>query len=226
MRCRMPIVALLVLVATVGHGSATFTASQPSPATWNSAMIWQPSLGEAGDALSELVNQIDASCSVDVDPVETANGAGPEGPVYGFAVTWRCPSDPAQQAPATWNSAMLWQPTLSEAGQAMSELVNQIEASCSVDVDTVMATNGAGPEGPVYAFVVTWACPSDAAQTTSGVWNSAMLWRPTLGEAGDAMSELVNQIDAPCAVDADPVTATNGTGPEGPVYAFVITWAC
>ena len=42
---------------------------------------------------------------------------------------------------------------------ALSELVNQIDAACHVDVDNVVASGGQGPEGPVYAFLVTWACP-------------------------------------------------------------------
>jgi hypothetical protein len=53
---------------------------------------------------------------------------------------------------------MIWRPTLEEAGLALAEWVNQIEASCNVDVDTVTAINGSGPEGDVYAFAVTWAC--------------------------------------------------------------------
>ena len=64
----------------------------------------------------------------------------------------------AQEGPATWNSTMIWRPTLEEAGLALAEWVNQIEASCNVDVDTVTAINGSGPEGDVYAFAVTWAC--------------------------------------------------------------------
>jgi hypothetical protein len=72
-------------------------------------------------------------------------------------------STSAQLPPAVWNSAMVWQPTLEDAGFALSDLVNQIDASCIVDVDRVVATNGAGPEGPVYAFAITWACPAGVA---------------------------------------------------------------
>jgi hypothetical protein len=100
MRSRTPFVVVLALVlvlaVTAGYGlgrrenPAQVSAAQPAPATWNSTMIWQPTLEDAGIALAELVNQIDASCSVDVDPVVPANGEGPEGPVYAFAVTWTC----------------------------------------------------------------------------------------------------------------------------------------
>jgi hypothetical protein len=72
-------------------------------------------------------------------------------------------STSAQLPPAVWNSAMVWQPTLEDAGFALSDLVNQIDASCTVDVDTAVASNGAGPEGPVYAFAITWACPAGVA---------------------------------------------------------------
>ena len=77
----------LALVATAsydlrsGQGAALVAAAKPEIATWNSAMVWRPSLLEAGEALTELVNQIDALCSVDVDAVVTTNGRGPEGPV-------------------------------------------------------------------------------------------------------------------------------------------------
>lgn len=64
----------------------------------------------------------------------------------------------AQQGPPTWNSTMLWRPTLEEAGLGLAEIVNQIDASCTVDVDPVVTTNGTGPEGTVYAFAVTWVC--------------------------------------------------------------------
>jgi hypothetical protein len=52
---------------------------------------------------------------------------------------------------------MLWRPTLEEAGEALAEVINQIDASCSVDIDPVVAPERAS-EGPVYAFAVTWTC--------------------------------------------------------------------
>lgn len=163
-RMSLVLVFALALVAMAGFSLGHRESSaQPAPATWNSAMIWQPTLGEAGDALSALVNQIDASCSVDVDTVTASGGAGPEGAVYAFAVTWACPTGATQPPTSTWNSAVIWRATLGEAGDALSELVNQIDASCSVDVDPVVASDGAGPEGPVYAFAITWACPQAAA---------------------------------------------------------------
>ncbi len=155
-------VALLAMAGfQIDRSNAPVEAAQPA-ATWNNSMLWQPSLGESGDALAALVNQIPAGCSVDVDPAATTNGASPEGVVYAFAVTWSCPASVAQDG-STWQSAMIWRPTLPETGDALAELTNQIDASCSVDVDRVVATNGAGPEGPVYAFAVTWACPSAAS---------------------------------------------------------------
>jgi hypothetical protein len=68
--------------------------------------------------------------------------------------------------------------------------------------------------------------PALAAQAGGGTWNSTMIWRPTLEEAGLALAEWVNQIDAACQVDVDNVTAINGSGPEGDVYAFAVTWSC
>ena len=87
---------LLVVVAALGFGlgrrdgSTPAVAAQDAPSTWNSTMLWRPSLEEAGIGLAEIVNQIDASCSVDVDPVLPTDGSGPEGTVYAFAVTWAC----------------------------------------------------------------------------------------------------------------------------------------
>lgn len=158
------VVALgLVAMASYGlgqrQGLEPAGAAQPAAPVWNSTMLWQPSLAEAGDALAGLTNQVDASCSLDVDPAVPTNGTGPEGAVYAFAVTWACPVNESQVGVATWNSAMLWRPTLAESGDALAELTNQIDVSCTVDVDRVVAANGAGPEGPVYAFAVTWACP-------------------------------------------------------------------
>lgn len=154
---RRIVLLVAVLFAIAAIPAASTVAQQDGP-TWQANVFWYPSLEESGIALAELVNQIDASCSVDVDPVVAANGSGPEGAVYAFAVTWRCPAGIAETPENTWQSAMLWQPTLADAGNALAELVNQIDAACSVDVDPVVATNGSGPEGPVYAFVATWAC--------------------------------------------------------------------
>ena len=157
-RMSVMVVCALVLVAVGGFGQLA-AASQAPPAVWNSTAIWQPTLGDAGNALSELVNQIDAACSVDVDNIVVSGGSGPEGSVYAFVVTWACPPGLPEVPVSTWNSAMIWQPTLGASGDALSELVNQIDAACHVDVDNVVASGGQGPEGPVYAFLVTWACP-------------------------------------------------------------------
>src|SRR5688572_14708624 len=87
---------VLVLVASIAYalgrraGSGSVVAAQQAPSTWNSTMLWRPTLEEAGLSLAEIVNQIDASCSVDVDPVVPTDGSGPEGTVYAFAVTWVC----------------------------------------------------------------------------------------------------------------------------------------
>ena len=53
-----------------------------------------------------------------------------------------------------------------------------------------------------------------------------MFWRPSLEKAGIGLAEIVTQIDASCMVDVDPGLPTNGSGPEGTVYAFAVTWAC
>jgi hypothetical protein len=37
---------------------------------------------------------------------------------------------------------------------------------------------------------------------------------------------VLNEIDGSCLVDVDPVTTTSGTGPEGTVYAFIVSWSC
>src|SRR5690606_16204544 len=101
----------------------------------------------------------------------------------GCGLGHHAPVSAAQQPPATWLSTVIWQPTLADAGIALAEFVNQIDATCSVDVDPVMAANGTGPEGSVYAFAVTWACPPGAAQAGVSTWLSTMIWRPTLEEA-------------------------------------------
>ncbi len=161
------VLALLVAAAAFGigqrDGAAPAEAAQTTSAVWNSGMVWAPSLQETGDALAGLVNEINAACVVDVDPTVATNGAAVDGTVYALAVTWSCPPGTAQGSGGTWQSAMLWRPTLPETGDALAELVNQIDASCIVDVDRVVATNGAGPEGPVYAYAITWACPAAAA---------------------------------------------------------------
>lgn len=146
----------------------------------------------------------------------------------GYGLSLRSGSSPAKaaQPSATWNSAMVWEPTLAGSGEALAGVINQIDASCSVDVDSVMTTNGADPQGSVYAFAISWTCPGDPAEMSGAGWNSALLWRPTLAESGDALAEILNEIDASCSVDVDSVVAASGAGPEGPVYAFAITWAC
>jgi hypothetical protein len=151
----LPLVALMFTTASTAQ--ATSAVRQDGP-VWNSAMVWQPTLPDAGLALADLVNQIDATCHVDVDPVVTTAGSGPEGAVYAFAVTWGCPAGAAEVPTSVWNSALIWQPTLADAGDALAAHLNEIDATCAVDVDTIVAANGTGPEGPVYAFLVTWAC--------------------------------------------------------------------
>jgi hypothetical protein len=147
----------LICVLGLGGGMARAAAQDAAP-TWQSAVIWAPSLQETGAALSEHVNQIDAACTVHVDVVQTTNGAAPEGSVYAFLVTWACPASNPSPTGATWQSAVVWQPTLPEAGTALSEHLNQTDAACRVEVESIQSTNGAGPEGPVYAFIVVWAC--------------------------------------------------------------------
>jgi hypothetical protein len=89
------VVALLVAGAAgygLGHrqGSTTVDAAQDAPPVWFSTVVWRPTLADAAIALAEFVNEIDSSCAVDVDPVMTTSGEGPEGTVYAFAVTWVC----------------------------------------------------------------------------------------------------------------------------------------
>lgn len=149
--------AALLLVCGLMTGSLASSAQEPA-ATWQSTLIWQPTLVDAGNALAAHVNQIDAACNVDVDPVFATNGAGPEGAVYAFQVSWSCPATNANPAGLTWQAAMIWDPTLEGAAAALTSHLNQTEATCRVDVDNVQSANGAGPEGVVYAFLVTWAC--------------------------------------------------------------------
>lgn len=103
---------------------------------------------------------------------------------------------------------------LSRGGERPPGLTNQVNASCSLDVDPAVPTNGATPEGAVYAFAVTWVCPVNVSQVGVATWNSAMLWRPTLAESGDALAELTNQIDVSCTVDVNRVVAASGAGSE------------
>jgi hypothetical protein len=192
---------------------------------WFSNVLWYPSLEEAGIGLAEIVNQIDAACNVDVDPVTSTNGAGSDGPVYGFAVSWNCLPGSAPFGVDSWYSTMLWRPTIADTGIALAEILNQIDGSCTVDIDPVLASNGSGPEGPVYALAVTWACRQGAPQAT-GAWLSNIVWEPTFGDAGIALAGLVNQIEAGCAVDVDQVVATNGAAADGPIVAFAVSWSC
>jgi plastocyanin len=229
---RMPLVIVVALaivtmsVFTTSQGLAPVQAvqAQQTEQPWFSTTLWRPTLVETGEALAEIVNQIDATCLVSVDPAVATNGAASEGSVYAFTITWTCPFGAPEQPEVTWLSSMVWRPTLEEAGIAIAEVVNQIDASCTVDVVPAAAASGAAPEGPVYAFAITWACPAAAAGT--GTWGSVMLWRPTLEEAGIALAETVNQIGGSCPLDVDPIETANGPGPEGPVYAFVVTWGC
>ena len=201
-------------------------ALQQGAPSWQSAMLWYPTLADAGIALADHVNQIDARCSASVQSIGATNGDGPEGAVYGFNVTWACPDDPAESPERVWQSAVLWYPTLAEAGSALADHVNQVDARCVVDVQSIVATKGDGPEGAVYAFAVTWACADGAAEMPEMAWQSAVLWYPTLADAGAAVAELTNQIEAECRVNVDSIQSTNGRGPEGPVYAFAVIWAC
>jgi hypothetical protein len=91
--------ALLVAILVAGaagyglghrHGSSTVDAAQDAPPVWLSNVVWRPTLADAAVALAEFVNEIDSSCAVDVDPVTTTSGEGPEGTVYAFVVTWTC----------------------------------------------------------------------------------------------------------------------------------------
>lgn len=152
------ILVLAVMLFAVFPGAAPVDAAQNGEAPWFSNVIWQPSLADSGAAIAEFVNQIDASCSVTVEPVLAANGVGPEGAVYAFAIYWTCPPGTPEVPEATWQSAMIWQPNLADAGIALAEHLNQIPASCRVNVDSIVPSSGSGPEGPVYAFLVTWAC--------------------------------------------------------------------
>lgn len=136
------------------------------------------------------------------------------------------PGASAQDAQPTWMSAIIWGPSLQEAGSALSAHVNQIDATCNVDVDVIQSTNGAATEGAVYAFLVAWSCPESNPSANGLTWQSAVIWQPTLEASAAALAEHLNQTDATCRVDVDDIQSTNGAGPEGPVYAFLVTWAC
>jgi hypothetical protein len=58
------------------HTAPSVSAARQDAPTWNSAMVWRPSLSEAGDGLAQLLNEIDASCAV--YPVMAANVSGPD----------------------------------------------------------------------------------------------------------------------------------------------------
>ncbi|MGD9712500.1 MAG: hypothetical protein AB7V46_10590 [Thermomicrobiales bacterium] len=216
---------VLVILFSAGFSTGHLSAAQEPPPTWFSNVLWYPSLEEAGLGIAELLNQIDAACAVDVDPVRSSNGAGADGPVYGFTVAWSCQPGVAAAGIDSWYSTMLWRPTIADTGLALSEVLNEIDGSCTVDADPVLASNGSGPEAPVYAFVVSWACRS-GAPPASGPWLSNMVWQPTFAEAGIALAELLNQIEAGCTVDIDEAVTTNGASPDGPLVAFAASWSC
>lgn len=225
MQGRMVVLAAVAIVCFVAPLSPTVSAFQEQAPTWMSNVLWYPSLDEAGVGIAEFVNQIDASCDVDVDPVTSTNGSGPDGTVYGFAVSWTCRAGVAPAGVDSWYSTMLWRPTIADTGIALTEVLNEIDGSCTVDVDPVNASNGAGPEGPVYAFVVTWACRSGAAAAT-GPWLGNLVWQPTFADAGIALTDVLNQIESTCSVDVDKAIATNGVTADGPLVGFAVTWSC
>lgn len=68
--------------------------------------------------------------------------------------------------------------------------------------------------------------PSAVSAQDAGVWMSQTVWRGNLADAAIAVTEVVNEIDGRCLVDVDPISTTSGVGPEGTVYAFIITWSC
>ncbi len=156
-RLMLRIACCLVCLGALSGGGSSATA-QDAPPSWLSTIIWAPSLPEAGTGLAEHLNEIDAACNVDIDVVQSTNGATADGAVYAFLVVWSCPESNPNPSGATWQSTLIWQPTLADAGAALAQHLNQIDPGCRVDVDGIQSTNGAGPEGPVYAFSVAWAC--------------------------------------------------------------------
>jgi plastocyanin len=94
----------------------------------------------------------------------------------------------------------LWRPTLQEAGESVAELVNQIGASCPVDIEPFMATNGTGPEGPVYAFTVSWGCAGADASSTPLPAQAAVVARDIAFEPG--------QLNVPASTELT-LTVTN-----------------
>jgi hypothetical protein len=104
---RLALVVALLVAGAAGYGLGHWRGSTPvdaaqdgppqdgppqdgAPSVWLSSIIWRPTLADAALGLAEFVNEIDSSCDVDVDPVTTTSGEGPEGTVYAFLVTWRC----------------------------------------------------------------------------------------------------------------------------------------
>lgn len=67
---------------------------------------------------------------------------------------------------------------------------------------------------------------SSVSAQSGGVWFSQTVWRPNLADAAIALTEVLNEIDGACLVDVDPITTTSGSGPEGAVYAFIVSWTC
>ena len=150
-------IAIILSISALWVGAQSASAQEPG-ASWQSAIIWAPTLTEAGAAIATHVNQIDAACAVDIDPIASTNGAGPEGAVYAFSIAWSCPATNGTATGLTWQSAMIWDSTLEVVAAGLAAHLNQTEATCQVDIDNVQSTNGMGPEGAVYAFLVTWAC--------------------------------------------------------------------
>ncbi|MEZ4500769.1 MAG: hypothetical protein R2839_12030 [Thermomicrobiales bacterium] len=120
---------MLLIGLALGMLIPQTSVAQTEPPVWFSQVLWYPSLEEAGIGLAELVNQIDAACEVDVDPVASTNGGGATA-VYGFAVAWTCLPGGAPFGAGTWNSTTLWRPTIADTGLAMTEILNEIDGSC------------------------------------------------------------------------------------------------
>ena len=188
-------------------------------------MLWYPSLEESGLGVAEFVNTIDAACSVDVDPVQSCEWRRGRW----SSLRFRRGLELRAGNGASWSRFVVQHHGVATDDRRyrhrLSETLNQIDGSCSVDVDAVTASNGAGPEGPVYAYVVTWACRS-GAPAASGPWLSNMVWQPTFADAGIALAELLNQIEATCTVDVDDAISTNGVTADGPLVGFAVSWSC
>jgi hypothetical protein len=108
-------------------------------------------------------------------------------------------------------------------GTIEEELIMRTQASRFVVTLLIVVAFVAGIAGYGLGRV---DAPTAVSAQDGGVWMSQTVWRGNLADAAIAVTEVLNEIDGACLVDVDPITTTSGNGPEGTVYAFIVSWSC